>query len=159
MHVLIVLIFFKGFMCRQRLFCGRLLQNVSNQYWWWTKWIMLCWNCSWSLRNFTRHFSVLWKTSVIISTYREGETEPVVNIMVKKTLKFCCGWNPILENTSLDMNSRQFRSLPNLKELFFIPLPPPLFHTFSFGDIISDQPTGEQKQLGERREFTKQIML
>jgi len=30
-HVLTVLMFFKGFMCRQRLFCGRLLQNRSNQ--------------------------------------------------------------------------------------------------------------------------------
>lgn len=64
MHVLTVLVFFKVFVYRQRLFCGRLLWNVSNQYWWWTKWIVLCWNCSWSLRNFTRHFSVSWKMSM-----------------------------------------------------------------------------------------------
>lgn len=44
----------------------------------------------------------------------------------------------------------QFRSLANLKELFFSPLSPQVFHSFSFGDIISDQAIGQQKQLGER---------
>ena len=44
----------------------------------------------------------------------------------------------------------QSRSLANLKELFFSPLPPPLLRTFCFGDIISDRPTRERKQLGER---------
>lgn len=41
--------------------------------------------------------------NVIISTYGEGEIGLMGKIMVEKTLKLCCGWNPILENTNLDM--------------------------------------------------------
>lgn len=46
---------------------------------------------------------VVENVNVIISTYGEGEAGPMGNIMVTKTLKLCCGWYPILENTSFDM--------------------------------------------------------
>lgn len=51
-------------------------------------------------------WSVVEIVIVIIPTYGEGETRPVGNIMVKKTLKlqnFNCGWDPVLESTSLDV--------------------------------------------------------
>ena len=46
---------------------------------------------------------IVENVSVIISTYGEGESGTIGNTMVKKILKLCCGWNPILENTSLEI--------------------------------------------------------
>lgn len=47
--------------------------------------------------------SVVGNVTVIIPIYGEGETGPMIDIMAKKIRKLCCGRNPVLESTSLEV--------------------------------------------------------
>lgn len=92
MHVFIVLIFFKG-VCVQT---EAVLQQAIAEC---TKPVLMMNEKDRAVLELQLRPEELYQTfqyivknvNVIISTYGEGEAGPVGNIMVKKTLKLCCG--------------------------------------------------------------------